>query len=235
MIYEGDYKIKMKDKLLTLLPNYKTKNSLIFNILKEKIISGEIKPNERLIIRNIASSLGVSETPVREALKMLEAKGLVSSIPHVGAVVTKLNLKEIKDILVIRFNLECLATKLAVDNISIEEIYKLNIKVKEMAKCIEQKDYVNFGHLNRKFHQIIYNSTKNQVLYKLIFDLWDKTERVRSVFSLDPGLMNKSHSEHIKLIEAFKSKDKNLTVKIVEEQKERASSTLLKYSEKDNG
>ena len=188
MIYEGDYKIKMKDKLLTLLPNYKTKNTLIFNILKTKIINGEIKPEERLIIRNIASSLGVSETPVREALKMLEVKGLVSSISHIGSVVTKFNSKEMKDILVVRFNLEYLATKLAVDNISNEDIYKFSTKVKEMEKCVEHKDYVNFGHLNREFHQIIYISAKNQVLYELIFDLWDKSERMRSLFSCAPNM-----------------------------------------------
>jgi len=134
----------MKNKLSKLLPNYQTKNSLIFNILKEKIISGEIKPDERLIIRNISSGLGVSETPVREALKMLEAKGLVSLVPHIGTVVTKFNLKEIKNILIVRFNLERLATKLAVDNISNEDIYKLTTKVKKMAKCVEHKNYVDF-------------------------------------------------------------------------------------------
>jgi len=219
----------MKNKLSKLLPNYQTKNSLIFNILKEKIISGEIKPDERLIIRNISSGLGVSETPVREALKMLEAKGLVSLVPHIGTVVTKFNLKEIKNILIVRFNLERLATKLAVDNISNEDIYKLTTKVKKMAKCVEHKNYVDFGRLNREFHEIIYHSAKNQVLHKLIFDLWDKSERMRSIFSLIPDLMNKSHGEHIKLIEALKRKDTNFAVKLVEIQKERAFSNLLNY------
>ena len=107
----------MEETYYNLLPNYQTKNIIVFNILKEKILSGELKPGEKLIIRELSSSLAVSETPIREALKTLEAEGLLSLTPHVGFIVTKLKLKELEDILIIRYNLEFLATEIAVDKI----------------------------------------------------------------------------------------------------------------------
>jgi len=225
----------MEEKLLNTLENYSTKSTLIFNMLNEKILCGAIKPGEQLSISNISSSLGVSETPVREALKMLDAKGLVSSIPHVGTVVSKFDLQEMKDLLIVRSDLECLATKLAVPNIYTEDIEKLNIKIKEMEKYITSKDYINYGKLNREFHKIIYDNSKNQLLCELLFDLMSKSERMRSVFYLVPELMNKSHDEHIKLIELLKRKDTEEAIKIIKYQTERVLSEILKYFKNKKG
>ena len=187
----------MEKKLLNTLVNYPTKSALIFNMLNEKILCGAIKPGEQLSISNISLSLGVSETPVREALKMLDAKGLVSSIPHVGTVVSKFDLKEMKDLLIVRSDLECLATKFAIPNISTADIEKLNIKIREMEKYVKGKDYINYGKLNREFHKIIYDNSKNQLLCELLFDLMNKSERMRSVFSLILSSITKSYYIHI--------------------------------------
>ena len=219
---------------LDLLPNYQTKNIIVFNILKEKILSGELKPGERLIIRKLSSSLAVSETPIREALKMLEAEGLLSLTPHVSFIVTELKLKELEDILAIRFNLEFLATEIAVDNISNEDIKRLADKAKEMNICIKENNMSNYGNLNKEFHQIIYKASNNQSLFKLIIDFWDKSERMRSVFLLEPEIIEQSYNEHIQLIDMLKKKDKNLAVTIIKKQKKRAFSALLKYFNKDN-
>ena len=115
--------------------------------------------------------MGVSETPVREALKTLEAEGLLSSVPYVGFVITKLKPKELEDILTIRFNLEFLATEIAIDNISNDDIERLADKTKEMSICVRENNIPNYGRLNREFHQIIYISSKSQFLYNLIIDL----------------------------------------------------------------
>ena len=201
-------------------------------MLKEKILSGELKPGEKLIIRELSSSFSVSETPIREALKTLEAEGLLSLTPHVGFTVTKLKLKELKDILVIRFNLEFLATEIAVDNISNEDIERLVGRIKEMRICIRENDIPNYGRLNREFHQIIYKASNNQSLFKLIIDLWDKSERMRSIFSLAPNIIEQSLSEHVELVDILKKKDKNLAVTIMKKHKKRAFSALLKYFNK---
>jgi len=216
-----------------LLPNYQTKNIIVFNVLKEKILNGELKPGERLIIRELSSFLSVSETPIREALKTLEAEGLLSLTPHVGFVVTKLKLKELKDILVIRFNLEFLATEFAVDNISNEDIERLTDKTKEMNICIKGNNISNYGRLNREFHQIIYKASNNQSLYKLIIDLWNKSERMRSIFLLEPDIIEQSYNEHIQLIDILKKKDKNLAVRIMKKHRKRTFSALLEYFNKN--
>jgi len=211
---------------------YKTKNNLVFNLLKEKILSGELKPNEKLIIRNISSSLHLSETPVREALKMLQSECLVSSIPHVGFVVTEINLKELQDILIIRLNLECLATELAVDNITNEDIKKLIENIKEMKESIKANDIAKYGRLNRKFHRIIYASVGNQALLKLIVDLWDRSGRARSIFLLLPEIVENSCKEHRQIVDLLEKKDKINVVKIMEQHKKRAFKALLDYIKK---
>jgi len=217
------------------MPNklkYQTKNSLVHDILKEKILNGEISQNERLIIKELASSLGVSETPIREAIKVLETEGLVKVNPHIGITVCGLRLKELGNILEIRLNLESLATKLAVEKSSPKIVKVLERKLEEMEKCIESKNYFKFGLLNRKFHQAIYSAADNLYLYNLILDLWDRTEGMRSIFLLIPNLIDVSQKEHIKIKEAIAKKDVVLAVKLVRIQKRRAFSALMEYFKK---
>jgi len=223
----------MSDKLMRLSLKYQTKNSLVHDILKEKILNGEISQNERLIIKKVASSLGVSETPIREAIKILEAEGLVKVNPHVGITVSTLKLEELKNILEIRFNLESLATKLATEKSSPKIVKVLERKLKEMVKCVESKDFLKFGLLNREFHQTIYGAADNPYLYNLIFDLWNRTEGLRSVFFLVPSLINTSHKEHIKIKEAIARKDAVHAVKLIRIQKKRAFSALEEYFKKN--
>jgi DNA-binding GntR family transcriptional regulator len=214
---------------------YQSKNHLVFNILKENILSGELKPGERIIIRKFSSFLKVSETPVRESLKMLESEGLVSSIPHIGFVVTELDTKELENILTIRLNLECLATNLAVDNINNKTIEALIENLERMEATIKKDDKVEYGCLNREFHQIIYKSSDNQSLYKLILDLWDRSARARSVFLFDPKIIKQSYEEHKQIVNLLKRKDRAVC-KIIEKHKKRSFDSLLKYvhNPKDN-
>lgn len=211
------------------LKDYQTKNLVVFKLIREKILSGELKSGEKIVIRKISSDLEVSETPIREALIMLEAEGLVSSIPHTGYIVTKLNLRELKDILTIRFNLEFLATKIAFDNISSINFERLGDTIKEMKDCIRNNDIVKYGRLNREFHQIIYEASNNKFLFKLILELWDKSGRMRSVFLLEPDIIESSYNEHIQLLEFFRKKDKTNAMKIIKRHKKRSLSTLLKH------
>jgi len=216
------------------ITKYKTKNNLIFNLLKEKILSGELKPNEKLNIRNISSSFGISETPVREALKMLQSECLISSIPHVGFIVTEINLKELQDILTIRLNLECLATKLAVNQITHEDIQKLTENMKDMKQSIKANDIVKYGRLNREFHRIIYEAAGNNILLKLVIDLWDRSGRARSIFLLLPEMVEISYQEHRKIVDLLEKREGELVVKTMEQHKKNAFSALLKYTKKQD-
>lgn len=194
------------------------------------ILSGELKPGERIIIREMSFYLNISETPVRESLKMLEAEGLLSLIPHVGFVVTELNPRELEDILIIRLNLECLATRLAIDNITDLDLKKLNKNLEAMGECIKRTDKVNYGHLNREFHKIIYKVSGNPFLYKLILDLWDRSARAQSVFLLEPEIIKQSYDEHRQIIDLLKKKDKVLVSQLIEKHKKRSFDSLLKYA-----
>ena len=97
------------------MPNAaKTKNVLLYEKLRQKIVKGTLKPGQRLVMAEIAKSFGASETPVREAIRRLESEGYVSFTPHAGAVVTRTDERELSEIYLIRIALEALATRLAV-------------------------------------------------------------------------------------------------------------------------
>jgi len=218
---------RMSDLILDFLTKYQTKNHLVYNVIKEKIINGVLKPDEKLIIKDVSNSLGVSETPVREALKMLESENYVSLNPHVGFVVTKMNVQELKDIFAVRLNLECLATKLATNNITDEDINALIKNTREMYNCIKKNNYVNYGSLNREFHRIIYKASNNMILYKLILDLWDKSGRARSIFLLAPNIVEQSYKEHLIIIDLLKKKERIMVTKVTKKHKQRSFSVLL--------
>lgn len=216
-----------------ILKNYQTKNLIIFKKLKEMILDGQLKPKQRIIIRKISSNLGVSETPVREALKMLQSEDLVLLNHHIGYMVNDLNISKVKNILVIRFSLEALAIKLSIENISKKEIDELSNKIREMKNCLKKKDCVTYGILNRQFHQIIYRSAKNAYLYKLINDLWDKSERMRSIFVLVPSAIKRSLNEHVALLDALNRKDKERIIQVFETHTTNFFSSLDKYIKKE--
>jgi DNA-binding GntR family transcriptional regulator len=217
----------MKTEFLTSLKEYKKKNMIVYKLIKGKILNGEIKPGEKIVIRKIASDLKVSETPVREALITLESKKLVSSIPHIGYICKELDLKELQDILTVRVNLEYLASEIAVENASKINFQKLDQICKDMNNCIKNNDITKYGVLNIKFHQVIYKACDNFILYDLIMDLWGKAERMRSVFLLKPEIIKDSYKDHIKLIELFRKKEKAAVIKIMKNHKKRVFAQLF--------
>lgn len=107
------------------LNNYKPLREVIFDTLREAIIAGELKPGERLMEVKLAEKMGVSRTPVREAIRKLELEGLVEMLPRKGAHVAELSVKDIMDVLEVRATLDGLATALAAERITDEEIKKL--------------------------------------------------------------------------------------------------------------
>lgn len=207
----------------------KTKNVAVYDKLRQGIIKGKLKPGQKVVMGELAKAFGMSETPVREAIRRLESEGYIDFTPHMGAIVTKIDERELVEIYLIRIALEELATKLAGPHIVDRDIDFLNRKNDEMEAAIRQDRYENLAAMNKAFHLRIYKAAPFPRLYKMICDLWDTFERWPSVFSYVPERAAASVKEHKRIIRALKEGDTDQADRLIKEQKERTMEALQKY------
>ncbi|MBN1225434.1 MAG: GntR family transcriptional regulator [Deltaproteobacteria bacterium] len=202
---------------------FKTKSRVAYDYLKESLMRGDIKPGEKIIARVVAEKFGVSEIPVREALKMLESQGLIEITPHIGAKVVRINLRELEEFYLIRSELEGLAARLASKYINIKgsNIARLE-KIQEQHKeAIQSGDTEKIGELNQQFHFTIYRCSPYKHLYDMIHNLWVNANisRINSVFFLSPERGEETLIEHEQIIEALKRGCGDLAAEIIKKQK----------------
>lgn len=210
-----------------------TKLEATYNILRENIVSGNLKPGTKLVIRKIARELGVSEIPVREAIRMLETHGFVKMAPHSVAEVSKLEKNDMVEIFEIRSILEGYATKISVPHIKGKTIKDLEKLIEEMKQCIEEKNYVEFGVLNRKFHLLIYEFSPNKKLLELILNMYEASERARAIFALCNERAIMALKEHENILEAIKAKDADKVEVLVKNHRRESGEYLSKRNKID--
>lgn len=175
--------------------------------IEESILSGQFKPRERLIEMDLISTFGVSRTVIREALKRLEAKGLIRTIPYRGAVVADLTVEEIEEIYFVRAELEKIGAHLVLKNITPEEIKHLKKLSREVERHLRKKTY-QMIEADSEFHRAIFNACHNSYLYDMIDFLRTKAHIVRfNAWSL-PDRIEQSIIEHQEIIKAIE--DRNL-------------------------
>ena len=181
---------------------------VVFNTLRQAILRGELKPGERLMEIQLANKLGVSRTPIREAIRKLELEGLVLMIPRRGAEVAEITEKSLRDVLEVRAALEELAVDLACDRISAEDIQNLKEAAKEFEAALQGGDVTEYAEADVKFHDIIYLATDNQRLIQLLYNLREQMYRYRVEYlkrtEVHPVLL----AEHEHIIECFEKHDK---------------------------
>lgn len=207
----------------------KTKNVAVYRKLRQSILKGKLKPGQKIVMAELAKGFGLSETPVREAIRRLESDGYVQFTPHMGAVVTGIDERQMVEIYLIRTELEALAARLAGSFVTERDLDFLVRKNKEMEIAAGQEKYESLGALNKEFHLRIYKAAPFPRLYQMICDLWDTFQRWPSVFSYVPERALASVEEHKRIIEALRTKDQDLTDELVKRQKERTLEALKKY------
>ena len=180
----------------------------IFKEIESDILSGCFKPRERLVEMDLISRFGVSRTVIREALKSLEARGLVRATPYRGVVVADLTTEEIEEIYFVRTELEKIAAKLVIEHITSKEIQELKRLSKEVARHLREKTH-QMIEKDSEFHRIIFKACHNSYLYEVIDYLRTKAHIVRfNAWSL-PRRIEQSIDEHREMIQAIE--DKNLS------------------------
>jgi DNA-binding GntR family transcriptional regulator len=206
-----------------------TKNVAVYEALRKDIIEGRMKPGQKIIMSEVAKDLGLSDIPVREAIRRLESEGYVHFTPHIGAVVSELDADKIVELYLIRIELESLATRLAVAHITSGDIDFLIKKNREMEQAVKAEKYEKLSALNKEFHLRIYQAAPYPALNQLIEDLWEKMERTQAVFTFVPDRAVASVEEHKGIIEALKAKDTALSEKLIKNQKSFTMASLERY------
>ncbi len=166
-----------------------------------------LPPGDRLLLRLISEEFGCSEIPVREALRALQAEGLINVIPHVGAFVTAPNIGELVELTEVRSILEPEATVAAAPYITTEMLGLLRDMLAEMSRLIETGASDEYSRLNRRFHNFILERAPNQKLVSLVKDLWGQADRGRLVYQKGPEFLVESVRQHTAIVDAIAQKD----------------------------
>jgi len=181
-----------------------------YKAIKQAIISYEVKPGEPLAEEQIANKLGVSRTPVREALKELRKEGLVKIIHRKGAFVAEISSKDVEEIFLLREILECAAVKIAIPRLKEEDLIEMESLFNSISKDIEMKNYKNIFDTDIKLHSLIVDTAGNRRLSKFLNILNGQVHRMRVLSATAPGRLNKSLQEHKDILEALKKRDIDL-------------------------
>ena len=197
----------MQDNLFLQMNEFLPLRDVVFNTLRQAILTGELKPGERLMEIHLADKLGVSRTPIREAIRKLELEGLVTMIPRRGAEVAQITEKSMNDVLEVRRALDALCTELACERISEEEINALWAASDNFAEAAKTKDVRKCAQADVAFHDIIVKATGNMRLVQLVNNLAEQMYRYRFEYLKDVTRYESLVQEHRVICESISKRD----------------------------
>lgn len=198
----------MSDNLQLGMDEFLPLRDVVFNTLRQAILTGELKPGERLMEIHLANRLGVSRTPIREAIRKLELEGLVTMIPRRGAEVAQITEKSMKDVLEVRRTLDALSAELACERITPDEEEALKKACLDFEEAVKTKDAKIIAKADVALHDIIAAATGNQRLIQLINNLAEQMYRYRFEYIKDASQHERIIQEHRIIYESIMKKDK---------------------------
>ncbi|WP_066255142.1 GntR family transcriptional regulator [Neobacillus drentensis] len=177
-----------------------------YKYLKEMILEGELKAGDRLIERELAGKLGISRTPIREALFRLESQGFVKTVPRKGVVVSNISENEVIEVFTILASLEVLAVKLAARRMDRETQVELDQKIEELIELKEQAEE-NFNLEHIQMNRLINKASKSPKLFEILSGLIDYIHMSANMGYETPGRRIESLKEHIDIMTALRDKE----------------------------
>lgn len=201
-----------QESLKLNMNEYLPLRDVVFNTLRRAILTGNIRPGERLMEVQLSQMLGVSRTPIREAIRKLELEGLVETLPRRGAQVAKISEKSLKDVLEVRRALDVLIAELACIRISEEQLIDLQNAQTQFEMAVKQAsdkdiDTAEIAKADVEFHNIIMEATGNERLISLVNNLAEQMYRYRFVYLKDQNIHEKLILEHKDIYEAIRNRD----------------------------
>ena len=179
----------------------------VFHKIRDDILNGKYKQHDELREAAIGEELGVSRTPVREAFRQLELEGLIHIVPNKGAYVTGITSKDVRDIYMIRAQLEGLCAKWATEHISDAQMQEMEENV-YLAEFHAAKGHTEqIASLDNRFHEIMYEACASKMLEHSLKDFHQYVYRIRKQTLAQGARSSASNDEHRKIMEAIKEKD----------------------------
>lgn len=179
---------------------------VVFNTLRQAILKGELAPGERLMEIQLAQKLGVSRTPIREAIRKLELEGLVLMIPRKGAEVAKISEKSLKEVLEVRRCLEEMAVELACQRMTEGDLRDLQKAAENFREAVTNGSAMKIAETDEAYHDAIYNGTRNNRLVSILNNLREQMYRYRLEYIKDEDKRQILLIEHDKILKALKSR-----------------------------
>lgn len=198
----------MQDNFSMQMNEFLPLRDVVFNTLRQAILTGELKPGERLMEIHLANKLGVSRTPIREAIRKLELEGLVTMIPRRGAEVAQITEKSMNDVLEVRRALDALCVELACERITPEDTERLKLACETFEAAVRTSDVKKVAKADVELHDIIAQATGNQRLVQLINNLSEQMYRYRFEYIKDISQHQRLIDEHRMIYESIVKKDK---------------------------
>jgi DNA-binding GntR family transcriptional regulator len=196
---ENNFKVNMNE--------YLPLRDVVFNTLRQAILKGELAPGERLMEIQLAEKLGVSRTPIREAIRKLELEGLVLMIPRKGAEVAKISEKSLRDVLEVRRSLEELAIELACQRMTEMDMARLERDQKAFNEAIKKGDAMQIAETDEQFHDTIYQGTGNDKLIQMLNNLREQMYRYRLEYIKDEDKRQILLVEHEHILNAVRNRN----------------------------
>ncbi|HPW41942.1 MAG TPA: GntR family transcriptional regulator [Bacillota bacterium] len=217
------------------LDNYKPLREVVFNSIRGAIISGVLKPGERLMEVQLAEKMGVSRTPIREAIRKLELEGLVVMIARKGAYVADLSIKNITDVLEVRAALEGLASGLAALRMTEEEIKDLELTARHFEQAMNSNDVEGIIQTDIEFHEKIFKATRNEKLLQLTNSLMEQVQRFRVMYLNKAIKSTNLIKEHYKIVEAISRRNREMAENIAKIHIQNAEKDMMRLLGSSSG
>lgn len=188
---------------------HRTKQEFAYQTLRDAITRCELHPGERLVIDDLARRLHISAIPVREAIQMLQAEGLVVSVPHTGVTVAPVTSESIQDIFALLEGLETVASRLVAERARPDELDELAKLVEDMDDAVAQQRHTDWAQLNRQFHRMISELTGLPMLAEMTERVLARWERIRRYFfsGVLVHRIDQAQEEHREIIAAMRVAD----------------------------
>ena len=204
-------------KGFTSLPPKRSLGQIAYEKLKQAVLQGDFPPASHLVENRVAEALGVSRTPVREAIHKLEREGLLKSFPSGGYFVVGLTRQDIEETFGIRSVLESYAARLGTVQHREEDLQPLEEKIREYQKCLDEGVLAELTRINTEFHDLLYGLSRSPKLIKMINDLRDPVYRFRKIILSVEEMARRSNEDHVSMMAYIRKRDTEEVEKLVRE------------------
>jgi len=214
------------------LDNYKPLREIVFEHLRASIINGQLKPGERLMELQLADQLGVSRTPIREAIRKLELEGLVEMVPRKGAYVADLSIKDVLDVLEVRAYLEGLAARLAAERMVEDDIEELEFILHKFQESLKEGNTDKLIDLDNAFHEKIIKGSYNNKLIQIVQGLHEQVLRFRVMYFTETTSMDEVMEYHRAIFDAISNRNPDKAQHYAETHVEMIKEAILSWKNK---